>query len=260
VTSVTVGTVAGLRGVAGTVRAALALLTRLPVGVPDGDVGSGAAAFPLVGGLVGLVSAAVLLAISGAEATIAAIAAVAVGVVLTGALHLDGLADTADAMAAPDPVRAEAARRDPSSGPAGVVALVLVIGAEVAAVASLVAADAPRTAAAVVACAAVARLVPVVAVVLVRDARGQGFGAWFAHSVRPADALVAVLLTAAIVAGASIVAATGIVAVGAAAGGLIGVGVTVGLVRARGGLDGDGLGAGVVLAGMAGLVSTALLS
>jgi adenosylcobinamide-GDP ribazoletransferase len=260
VTSVTLGPVAGLRGVAGTVRAALALLTRLPVGVPEGAVGSGAAAFPLVGGLVGLVSAAALVALGGAEATLAAIAAVAVAVVLTGALHLDGLADTADALAAPDPTRAEAARRDPSSGPAGIVALVLVIGAEVAAIASLVSVDAFRTGASLVACAAVARLVPVVAVLLVRDAGGPGFGAWFARSVRRADALVAVLLAAAIVTGASIVAATSIVAVGATAGGLIGLGVTVGLIRARGGLDGDGLGAGVVLAGMAGLVATAVLS
>jgi adenosylcobinamide-GDP ribazoletransferase len=260
VTSVTVGPVAGLRGVAGTVRAALALLTRLPVGVPEDAVGSGAAAFPLVGGLVGLASAAALVAVGGAEETLAAIAAVAVAVVLTGALHLDGLADTADALAAPDPTRAEAARRDPSSGPAGIVALVLVIGAEVAAIASLVSVDAFRTGASLVACAAVARLVPVVAVLLVRDAGGPGFGAWFARSVRRADALVAVLLAAAIVTGASIVAATSIVAVGATAGGLIGLGVTVGLIRARGGLDGDGLGAGVVLAGMAGLVATAVLS
>jgi adenosylcobinamide-GDP ribazoletransferase len=260
VTSVTVGPVGGMRSVAGTVRAALALLTRLPVGVPEDAVGSGAAAFPLVGGLVGLASAAALVAGGRAEATLAAIAAVAVAVMLTGALHLDGLADTADALAAPDPTRAEAARRDPSSGPAGIVALVLVIGAEVAAIASLVSVDAFRTGASLVACAAVARLVPVVAVLLVRDAGGPGFGAWFARSVRRADALVAVLLAAAIVTGASIVAATSIVAVGATAGGLIGLGVTVGLIRARGGLDGDGLGAGVVLAGMAGLVATAVLS
>ena len=259
-TSVALGTVTGLRGAAGTLRAALALLTRLPVGVPDGAVGSGAAAFPLVGSLIGLAAAGVLLLIGGTEASLAAIAAVAVGVVLSGALHLDGLADTADALAAPDATRAEAARRDPSSGPAGVVALVLALAAEVAALASLVAGDAPLAAAAVVAAASVARLVPVIAVIAAGDRRGQGFGAWFARSVRPPDAIIAMAIATVIVAAASISVASWAVGAGAIAGGLVGIGATLVLIRARGGLDGDGLGAGVVLAGMTALVATALLT
>ena len=55
---------------------------------------------------------------------------------VSGGLHLDGLADTADALVAPDAYAAERAREDPSVGPGGAVALLVVLGAEVAALAS----------------------------------------------------------------------------------------------------------------------------
>ena len=57
--------------------------------------------------------------------------------VLTGVLHLDGLADTADALVAPDRGAAERARKDPAIGPGGVVALLFVLAIQVAALTSL---------------------------------------------------------------------------------------------------------------------------
>ena len=123
-------------GVGPSLRAAIALLTRLPVR-PDDAAASGAAAFPLVGAIVGLAGAVPLALASAGEPVLAGILAVGAMTVLTGALHLDGLADTADALLAPDRATAERARKDPAVGPGGAVALILVLGMEAAALASL---------------------------------------------------------------------------------------------------------------------------
>ena len=174
-------------------RAAVTLLTRLPVGLTGAadddrtgaadDDRTGAAAFPIVGLGIGLLAALPVGLLSSAEPTLAAILAVAVAAAVTGALHLDGLADTADALLAPDPARAEAARKDPAVGVGGVVALLVVLGAEVAAIDSLEREGGAWLAVgAVVVAAVVSRAVPVVAVRMVGSTAnpGTGFGAWFA--------------------------------------------------------------------------------
>src|SRR6478736_1463935 len=94
--------------------AALAFLTRIPIGRwvalgPD-DIGRGVVFFPLVGAGVGPLPA---LAAGGLG--------VAVALVLTGALHLDGLADTADAFGAADRERALEIMRDSRTGSFGAV-------------------------------------------------------------------------------------------------------------------------------------------
>lgn len=81
--------------------AAVALLTRLPVDrrgrVEPRDIARGVVAFPIVGAGVGGLVAATAWALDRAfPASVAAAGAVAVGTLVTGALHLDGLADTAD--------------------------------------------------------------------------------------------------------------------------------------------------------------------
>ena len=153
--------------------AAVGFLTRLPLGERAGAAAAastGAAAFGLVGGLVGAVVGLPMLLLGGLDPTIGAIVAVAAGAILTGAIHLDGLADTADALLVPDPARAEAARTDPATGPGGVVAVVLVLGLEVAALASLAASAGPAVAAiACVAAGAVSRTVAVVAGLAMRS-------------------------------------------------------------------------------------------
>src|SRR5437763_15133036 len=85
--------------------AAVAFLTRLPVGrsvtVDAADVGRGAVLFPVVGAGIGAVAG---LAATGLEGPLPPLVAgglaVAVAVALTGALHLDALADSADALGA----------------------------------------------------------------------------------------------------------------------------------------------------------------
>ncbi len=118
---------------AGDLVLALGLLTRLPVTVSARRAARrGAApawAWPLVGGLVGAVGAAAgALAIwAGLLPALAAATIVIVQVLLTGALHEDGLADTADGMwGGWDRARRLAIMKDSQIGTYGVLALVLV--------------------------------------------------------------------------------------------------------------------------------------
>lgn len=121
-------------------RAALAVLTRLNAGRLDtADFTRAPGWFALIGLALGLAQA-LALALAGAlwGVWLGAIAALAVGLILTGALHEDGLADTADALGAPRPAeRALEIMRDSRIGSYGALALVLVLGAQVAALAAL---------------------------------------------------------------------------------------------------------------------------
>jgi adenosylcobinamide-GDP ribazoletransferase len=110
---------------------ALSFLTRLPVPAvrsdKAGDMRLAAPWFPVVGALIGaLVAAAVCLAAS-AGAWVGAIVGLFVWVVVTGALHLDGLGDVADALGAAhgNPDRFLEVARDPHLGSFGAIAIVL---------------------------------------------------------------------------------------------------------------------------------------
>jgi len=242
-------------------RAAIALLTRLPVDATAG-ARTGAAAFGLVGAGLGLLAALPVLLLGAALPFLAAVLGIVMIAVASGALHLDGLADTADALAAPDPEAAERARRDPRIGAAGAVAVVGVVLIDVAAVAGTADLTAPTTAAlALVFAGSGSRAA---AVVLARVAAravpdGAGFGAWFAARVGRGDVVTA--LGSAAVA-ALLFAAFGSVsaAVVGVAGAAVGLGLSFAVVRIRGGLDGDGLGAGVELVFAATLVAVAAWS
>jgi adenosylcobinamide-GDP ribazoletransferase len=121
-------------------RAAVGFLTRVPVGreAADVDLARSVPFVPIVGALVGLAVAGTYIGIGRVLPGLPAAAlTVTLGVVLTGALHEDGLADTADALGAPG--RADALRilRDPTHGTYGVLALVASFALRVSAVASL---------------------------------------------------------------------------------------------------------------------------
>lgn len=124
-------------------RLAVQFLTRLPVpGVADFspvDLARSAAWFPLVGLVVGGLVALVTFALDYRSASVAGIVGVLAWVWLTGALHLDGLADLADAIGAShrDPERFFAVLRDPHLGTFGVVSIVLVLLLKTAALAML---------------------------------------------------------------------------------------------------------------------------
>jgi adenosylcobinamide-GDP ribazoletransferase len=122
---------------------AIGFLTRVPV--PSRVFGDERAKtqslawYPLVGLLLGALLAALAWCLQGVAPLLAAAVVLVVWVALTGALHLDGLADSADAWIGGlgDPARTLEIMKDPRSGPAGVVALVLLLLLKFAALASL---------------------------------------------------------------------------------------------------------------------------
>lgn len=119
-------------------RAALALLTRIPTrSGPDTE--HAVPWLPVVGAAVGGVVAGVYIGLRGATTPlVAATIAVAVGVLITGALHEDGIADVADAFGARgDRIRTLEILKDPRHGTFGVLALVLTVVARAAAIGSL---------------------------------------------------------------------------------------------------------------------------
>lgn len=120
--------------------AAITLLTRLPIGAPAAPVPQAALPwFPVVGAVIGLVATTVYAAGSlTMSPLLAAALAVATTVLLTGALHEDGLADAADAWGgATTREQALCILRDPQHGTYGVLAIALSVVVRVAALASL---------------------------------------------------------------------------------------------------------------------------
>jgi adenosylcobinamide-GDP ribazoletransferase len=114
-------------------RLAMQFLTRLPVpGVADFsplDLARSAAWFPFVGLIVGAIVALVMFALGHRSVMVASIVGVLAWVWLTGALHLDGLADLCDALGAShrDPERFFTVLRDPHVGTFGTVSIVLTL-------------------------------------------------------------------------------------------------------------------------------------
>jgi adenosylcobinamide-GDP ribazoletransferase len=118
----------------------IALLTRIPVGrsVGAADAARGAVLFPLVGAAIGAaVGGTALLLEPTLPALLAAAVAVVVELALTGALHLDGLADTADALGGRTRKDALEIMRDPRLGTFGAAAIVLDLLVRTAAIAAL---------------------------------------------------------------------------------------------------------------------------
>jgi len=250
----------GVRRGVDAVRAAFGLLTRLPVHVTD-TTDPGAAAFALVGAVVGFVAAVplVVLAVAG-EPVLGAIAGIGLLAVVSGGLHLDGLADTADALIAPDAAGAERARHDPAVGPGGAATLVLVLGGQIAALSSIGASSGALVAGAIlVAAGSVSRWLPVLAVASLRQRVARdGLGAWFGARVSTGD-VVAGGVTSAAVVGIGAIVAGWPVALAGLGGVVVGLAATALIAGARGRLDGDGLGASVEITMTATLVLLAVL-
>lgn len=150
---------------------ALQFLTRVPVpgwvcqGFQAGWLNTCVRYFPVVGGLVGCVGAAVLwVGLMLWPPQVAALLAVAATVWLTGAFHEDGLADTLDALGGYVPrERALAIMKDSRIGTYGAAALVLSLGLRVALLGGLAAVDPLGAALALVAAHVVGRTAAVMA-------------------------------------------------------------------------------------------------
>jgi adenosylcobinamide-GDP ribazoletransferase len=144
----------------------------------------------ILGALAGLTSVAVLYRDRSAGLLAAAIGVTAL-ILLTGGLHLDGLADTVDGLAsrAPHDKALEIMRRS-DIGPFGVVAIVVVLLLDVAAVAVIANAGSPwRVLAGLMVAAVTGRLAAIHAGLPgVPAARDSGFGSLVAGSVNAATA------------------------------------------------------------------------
>ena len=248
----------------GEIAAAFAMLTTIPVRGSSGDA-TGAAAYGLVGALVGALGGLVMIAVGDAVPTLAAVLAVTVIALVSGAIHLDGLADTTDALLARDAAQAEIARKDPAIGSGGVVTLVLVLATEVTALASMAVlpgGSGPQVAAlACIAAGAASRALPVVVALLRGDAVSRvGLGAWFAERVSVVDGVVASLTAAVVAVIAGVLVGAVAFGAGIAAGAALGLGAGLILVRTRRQVDGDVLGATVELgfAAVVGAVAIAM--
>jgi adenosylcobinamide-GDP ribazoletransferase len=220
-------------------RGAVAFLTRVPAASSDDnvDLASSVPWFPVVGGLVGLVVGSVY---AGGRQLVAplpaAAAAVAAGILVTGAFHEDGLADTADALGAWDAAEARRILKDPTHGTYGVCALVVSVLARVLALSSL---SGWAAIAVVPAAHALARTSAVLLLGVGPVATDEGLGASYAARVRRVH-LVAVtvigLAVGALTAGAWVGPAFVLAFVAAYVVGSVGA-------RRAGGLTGDVLGA-----------------
>jgi adenosylcobinamide-GDP ribazoletransferase len=125
--------------------AAIAFLTRLPtpgrLAFDAGDVARATLWFPLVGALIGGAGAALATTLASHLPTmVTAVLILALAALLTGAFHLDGLADTADGFGGgkttDDVLRI---MRDHSIGAFGVVALCLLLALKLTVLSSLIA-------------------------------------------------------------------------------------------------------------------------
>ena len=124
--------------------AAIAFLTRIPVPTTytfyATDAGKSARWFPWVGALIGVTCLCVYRGLSAFfPASVVAVAIVATETLLTGALHLDGLADMVDGFGGGHS-REDVLRimRDHSIGAFGAVALILVLGLKFASISFLI--------------------------------------------------------------------------------------------------------------------------
>lgn len=218
---------------------AIQFLTRLPtprITVSSEEFAASMRWFPVVGLIVGAIVAAGGWTGTRVDPWTSALAALILWVAVTGALHLDGLGDIADASGAEhkDRERLIAVLGDPRVGSFAVVAIALQLIAKLVLLHALIEREA-FVAIALIPFAA--RIGPLVWSRALPDLHA-GLGSRFRNAVRPADfAVWGVLLLAAAWVSPSLLAAP-----------MIFLGWGWWLMRKIGGISGDGHGAGIEIA------------
>lgn len=180
----------------------LGLLTRLPVRV-DAPAETGGLAracrwFPAVGALIGALSAAVLYLGEAVGLPDLATAMIAIGfsILLTGALHEDGLADVADGFGGGVGRDAKLTiMRDSRIGAYGVIALILSIGLRWASLVALMGVAVQVAALAMIVGAATSRLTPLLLMYRLPPARSDGMAV---NAGKPDDASVRIAVALAL--------------------------------------------------------------
>lgn len=241
-----------LREFFGDILRSVAFLSRIPMpsGLFEGHQGGlsrTVRGFPAAGILILLPSSIVLwlLLSLDADPLIAAIVALAIQVLVTGALHEDGLADSADGLfGGRDREHALAIMKDSHIGSYGTVALILGFGLRAASIAALARELSPSAAAAcVLAVAALSRMLLIWHWTFLPSAREKGVAAGAGAPSRQAFHLAVV--TGLLLAGLMLLPVTSLSAI------LVGLGISAlacagftAVVRRRiGGHTGDTLGA-----------------
>lgn len=222
---------------------ALQFLTIVPVrlraAVGDAELSRAMGWYPVIGALLGLVVAGVYL-VSGRYISpgVAPVLAVATAALLTGGLHLDGVADCADAAGAVK-TREERLRimDDPHLGAMGAAAIVIVLLLKCALIASLPGKTAWMALVAALAASRAGILVPAIAFPYARrDTGGTGS---FLSQLRGETVAIAVILAAVLAGG--LFPVPGLIATAAAIAGAWLTGWAAS--RVLGGVTGDVLGA-----------------
>ena len=158
-------------------RAAMAFLTVIPLATAGDASGErlGRGYFPAVGALLGLIAGAAFgLMAAITSPLLGAVAATAMLAILTGALHLDGVADAADGLfGGGDVARRLEVMRDSRVGSFGLVAVVLLLAGDVAALAAM---PSPRAIVALVIAGAMSRWVLLLMIAAVPYVRQAGLG------------------------------------------------------------------------------------
>jgi adenosylcobinamide-GDP ribazoletransferase len=210
----------------------------LPSSRTPGDLGRAAGWFPVVGLALGGCLALASLALDRlAPPAVSGMLLVAFWAGLTGGLHLDGLADTADGLGGGwSRERALAIMSDGRSGPYGVTAIVLVLGLKAVTLASLPDGLVWRT---LILAPVLGRTAPVLLIRLCKPARSEGAGHSFAAGARGLGLAAGGLV--ALAASVATLGPWGILPLGATALGTCGLAVY--LRRRLGGFTGDTLGA-----------------
>jgi len=176
---------------------ALQFLTRIPVRlclpVGDDEIGRSLAYYPWVGLLIGALLASVAAIIHDAPDLLSAALLLSLWVLISGGLHLDGLADMADAWVGGIGDRDKTLRimKDPNCGPMGVLALMLVLLLKFTALVTVVA----QTQWLVLLCLPMlARAAVVVLFLTTPYASAQGLGSALMAHLRPASCWAATAL------------------------------------------------------------------
>jgi adenosylcobinamide-GDP ribazoletransferase len=238
---------------------ALQLLTRLPVPSlttppQPGELGLSVLFFPAVGLLIGALLAGMHTALWLVDPGVLAALALMVWVLLTGGLHLDGLADTADAWIGGqgDRERTLSIMKDPRSGPMAVVVIVLLLLTKFAALQVLLAGDAGSV---LWLAPVLGRAVIVLLLITTPYVRPDGLGSPYAHYLPRWGCGVLVLLVAVM----TVALLEGLGGVLLAVLGGVFVGFRYSLMSRLGGVTGDTLGAACELTEMVVLLVPVLL-
>lgn len=236
--------------------AAARYLTIVPIPgaahAPIESLGRSAAWFPIVGVALGLVLVAVN-RLTGwfFSPLLGALLTVMTWKLLTGGVHLDGLADCLDGLTGRDTEQRLAIMRDSRIGAFGTIGLILFLMLDIVALAELLP---PTRGSALFAAPVIARATPAVLAALFRPARADGHGDAFHAGVRPS----AIVLGLAVAVGAAVFA-LGAIGVAALTVGLLAAVAVAAVIAPRlDGITGDVLGAAVEVSEVAVLLTVSV--